>query len=89
MNLIPKRFYFDDLFDDVMSSRKDMKCDIYEKNGIYNIEMDMPGFDKKDINIEMKNDYLTITASKEEEKTKKETIFVKKEAMLNTNALYM
>ena len=27
----------------------DMKCDIYESNGNYNIEMDIPGYEKKDI----------------------------------------
>ena len=45
-----------------------MKCDIYEKDGDYHIEMDVPGFDKKEIKIEAKKDYLTITAEKSEEK---------------------
>lgn len=74
MNLIPRKFYLDDIFDDfVASGNNNMKCDIYEMNGDYHIEMDVPGFDKKDIMIESKNGYLTITASKEskdEEETK-------------------
>ena len=72
--LMPNKFYFDDLFDDFMfPSVKDnnfgkMKCDIYEKNGVYYLEMDIPGFDKKDVNIEIdENDYLTITAEKNSE----------------------
>ena len=51
MNLIPRKFYLDDVFDD-FESTNNMKCDIYEKDGDYHIEMDIPGFDKKDINIE-------------------------------------
>ena len=40
-----------------------MKCDIYEKDNVYYLEMDIPGFDKENVNIEIDdNDYLTITA---------------------------
>ena len=71
---MPNRTYLDDVFDDFMfPTLKDsdfgkMKCDIYEKDGIYHLEMDIPGFDKKDVNIEIDdNDYLTITAEKNSE----------------------
>lgn len=66
MNLIPRKFYLDDVFDDFLASRKEvgMKCDIYEKDGNYHIEMDIPGFDKKDISVESKNGYLIIKAEK-------------------------
>ena len=69
MSLVPRN-YFTDIFDDFMPSRKEehMKCDIYEKDGNYHIEMDVPGFDKKEIKVEAKNDYLTITAEKSNEK---------------------
>ena len=68
MSLMP-RSYFGDIFDDFMPPRKEehMKCDIYEKDGDYHIEMDVPGFDKSEIKIEAKNDYLTITAEKNNE----------------------
>lgn len=68
MNLIPRSFFFDDDFDNFFlsnSKRNDMKCDIYEKDNEYHIEMDIPGFDKKDINIEVKDGYLTVKATKE------------------------
>ena len=57
MSLLPGNFYLDDLFDDFAPMRRApkmdfMKCDIYEKDGIVHIEMDAPGFDKKDINID-------------------------------------
>ena len=63
------RSYFGDIFDDFMPSVKDenMKCDIYEKDGSYHIEMDVPGFSKDEIKIEAKNDYLTVTAEKNSE----------------------
>ncbi len=74
--LMPNRLYLDDVFDDFMfPTLKDsdfgkMKCDIYEKDGIYTLEMDIPGFDKSDVNIEVDdNDYLVITAEKKSEAT--------------------
>ncbi|MDY4996377.1 MAG: Hsp20/alpha crystallin family protein [Bacilli bacterium] len=71
--LVPNKLYLDDVFDDFMfPTVKDdfgkMKCDIYEKDGAYHLEMDVPGFDKKDVQIEVDdNDYLTITAEKNTE----------------------
>ncbi len=69
MDLIPRRFYLDDVFDDFMSRKavNGMKCDIYEKNGDYHIEMDMPGFSKEDITLETNDGYLTIKAQKNNE----------------------
>ena len=69
MSLLPRN-YFGDFFDDFMPANRDdnMKCDIYEKDGDYHIEMDVPGFNKDEIKIEAKKDYLTITAEKSSEK---------------------
>lgn len=65
MDLIPRSFLNNNLFDDFSLLRENnMKCDIYEKDGNYHIEVDIPGFNKEDIKIEAKNDYLTITAEK-------------------------
>ena len=68
MSLIPRN-YFGDIFEDFMpSTREDnMKCDIYEKDGDYHIEMDVPGFSKEDISVEAKDGYLTISAEKKNE----------------------
>ncbi len=79
MNLIPRNFYLDDIFDDFHPAppRMDaMKCDVYEKDGNYNIEMDIPGYKKNDIRIECEDGLLTISAEKkyennEEDKEKK------------------
>ena len=71
MKLIPRDFYLDDIFDDfgprVPARVNDMKCDVYEKDGNYNIEMDIPGYDKKDIKIECEDGLLTISAEKTSE----------------------
>lgn len=67
MNLIPRSFFLDDFLDDLEPVKiNNMKCDIYEKNNAYVIEMDVPGFDKNDIEINLDNGYLTISASHEE-----------------------
>ena len=81
MSLIPRKYYLDDFFDDFVSSKDGavMKCDIYEKDGKCNIEVDVPGFDKKDINIECKNGYLTITAKKEEKEEDSDKNYIRKE----------
>ncbi len=79
MSLIPRNFYLDDIFDDFHPAppRMDaMKCDVYEKDGNYNIEMDIPGYKKNDIRIECEDGLLTISAEKkyennEEDKEKK------------------
>ena len=92
MSMLPRKFYLDNIFDNFMdgSSFDTMKCDIYEKEGIYHIEADIPGLDKKDISIECNNGYITIKATKEkEEQTEEKTSFVKKDFMVlwNVNSM--
>ena len=82
MNLIPRSFFFDDDFDDFFKPvmrRNDVKCDIYEENDEYHIEMDIPGYDKKDINIEVKDGYLTVSASKEQEEKDEKKNYIRRE----------
>lgn len=84
---------FDDLFD-ILPVRKDnrMKCDIYEKDNKYFIEMEVPGFNKEDIDISLKEGYLTVKAEKKmsnEEKDenkkylRKERNYIKTERSFN------
>lgn len=83
MNLIPRNFLFDDDLEDFFvtkpSKRGEMKCDIYEKDNKYYIELDAPGFDKKDINIEVKDGYLTVKAHKKEESKDEKKNYIRKE----------
>ena len=71
MKLIPRNYFLDDVFEDFNSNNNSMKCDVYEKDGAYNIEVDVPGFKKEDINIDVDNGYLTIRASKHFDETEK------------------
>lgn len=68
MKMLPSRIFFDDVFDDIKIDDK-MKCDIYEKDNIYNVEVDIPGISKEEIKIEFSRGTLTITAE-----TKKEEV---------------
>lgn len=81
MMLVPRRNRFGlSLFDDVLNdsffgngrNRDLMRTDIREKDGSYLLEVDLPGFAKADIKIEYKDGYLTINASKNQEKENKD-----------------
>ena len=62
--MLPSRFY-DDMFDVFEPSTKGMNCDIYEKDGMYHVEMDIPGYKKNEISIECHKGTLTIKAKKD------------------------
>ena len=46
--------------------------DIQEFGDRFELDMDLPGYDKKDIHVELKDGYLTVGAEHEEEKEEKE-----------------
>jgi len=48
-----------------------MKTDIKEHDGGYEIEMNLPGFAKEDVKAELKDGYLTVTASHNTENEEK------------------
>lgn len=81
MDLIPRKFYLDDFFDDFFPEKtvNSMRCDIYEKDNNYHVVMDIPGFDKEDVNIECDNDYLTISASKSASKDEGNKHYIRRE----------
>lgn len=76
--MIP-RIWGEDLFDDWMdfpfereffgrhggSTAGLMKTDVKETDGAYELDIDMPGVEKKDINAQLENGYLTITVTKD------------------------
>ena len=62
--MLPSRFY-DDMFDVFDSKNQGMNCDIYEKDGVYHVEMDIPGYKKNEISIECHKGTLTIKAKKD------------------------
>ena len=87
MMLVPRRNSFD-LFDNFFGDddfftkkeRNLMKTDIKEKKDKYIIEMDLPGYDKDNINLELNNGYLEISAKVEkEDNSDDEEKFVRRE----------
>ncbi len=59
---------FDDFFKPVFYSEpvSKMRTDIKETDTGYELSVDMPGFEKKDINLSLDNGYLTLKAEKQE-----------------------
>lgn len=70
MMIVPRRNYdlFDDFFDDPFFKPEKhampmMKTDIREGENNYIIDVDLPGFNKEDIKIDVEDGYLNINAS--------------------------
>ena len=79
MMMIPRRRnefdLFDNMFEDPFFERKEsklMRTDIKEKGNNYVIEVDLPGYEKDNIQIEMENGYLKVTAKVENSKDDEE-----------------
>ena len=75
--MLPSRkYYLDSIFDNFMDEGSDnfdvMKCDVYEKDGAYHIEADIPGFKKDEISVDCEDGYVTITAEKNTENEEKD-----------------
>ena len=81
MLMMPRRNFgfdlFDEMFKDPFFSGMDskngmMKTDIKEQDGAYLMDIDLPGFQKEDINAELHDGYMTITAQKNESNDRKD-----------------
>ena len=84
---------FDDFFKPVFyDDRADsMRTDIKETENGYQLDVEMPGFDKKDIKISLENGYLTVSAeksSKEEENKDKNEKYIRKECTVSCSRSY-
>ena len=86
MMMIPRRRDFDlldDMFGDVFFNEgesKLMKTDIKEKKDEYIIDIDLPGYEKEDIKLNIQDGYLTVHATvNKEEKDEEKGKFVRKE----------
>jgi len=69
MMMIPRKRnefnLFEDIFDDPFFEKREtklMRTDIKEKGDNYVIEVDLPGYEKNDIEIELEKWYLKVTA---------------------------
>ena len=86
MMMIPRRRdfdLFDEMFNDPFFTRgenKLMKTDIKDKKDHYELEIDLPGYEKENIKIELADGYLTVHASMNKEVNEdKDSRYVHKE----------
>ena len=90
-NLIPfgmDNFFDNDFFDNKWLEKK-LKhtlpaVNIKENKNEFNIEFAAPGFAKKDFNIDLDDNVLTISAEKEKEKNEENDNFTRKEFSYNS-----
>lgn len=78
--------YFDDFMDSFwgnneLTSLAGFNTDVIDQGDHYELQAELPGFDKEDIHIDLKNDMLTISAAHNEETSdkKKKQNYVRKE----------
>ena len=60
--MLPTRA-FSDLFDLEITERG--SCDIYQEDGKYHLEMDLPGYKKEDIHLEVNKGSIIVSARRE------------------------
>ncbi|HPG91921.1 MAG TPA: Hsp20/alpha crystallin family protein [Clostridia bacterium] len=95
MKYLTKRDPFDvfDIFDKVLQpvGHTDMKTDVSETDKNYLFTMDLPGFNKDDINISVDKGYLTVCANKDEtnEQTEKGYIFRERKTGSCSRSFYL
>ena len=85
MMMIPRRGDFD-IFDEIFrdpfftkNETKLMKTDIKETEDDYIIDIDLPGYEKENIKIEVTDGYLTVNAKTNTKNDEKNEKFVRKE----------
>lgn len=67
------------LFGDLAQSFNGFKTDIVDKGDHYLLDAELPGFAKEDINIDIADDRLTISAQHKSENEEKKDNFIRKE----------
>lgn len=81
MALFPALFTdFDDAFDDPFFANQNwttqaanaMSTDVKEKDGNYELSMELPGFDKKDVHVQLRDGNLTVSAVRNSDQEKKD-----------------
>ncbi|WP_296875239.1 Hsp20/alpha crystallin family protein [Thomasclavelia sp.] len=79
MKLLPGFTTFDDVFDNMFNdpffkgSTSHMRTDVKEVGDNYQLAMEVPGFSKDDISIELRDGYLNISANKSTNNDEKDT----------------
>ena len=68
------------MFNDIIDEDFNMRCDIYENEDKYHIEIDLPGFKREYLKLDFNRGYLTVLATKKEMDEKDSSInYIKRE----------
>lgn len=78
-NNIFENFFPDDMFSPVVFKNNNFNVDVKEDENQYTVEADLPGIKKEDITLEYQNNYLTISAKRNNVTEDKTSNYVKKE----------
>ena len=80
--LVPSVFrnnFMDDFFDDMFSApigfsrfSEAMSTDVKDLGDAYELDIELPGFEKKDIHVELNKGYLRVVAEREDNKEEKD-----------------
>ncbi len=70
---------FQNLFMDSFFSNKALKTDIVENDKEYLLKVELPGVDKKDIDLDFNNQYLTLSVHQEKEEDSSDKHYIRKE----------
>ena len=66
----------------------DMRTDIKETEKGYEMQVDLPGFDKQDIKVSLNNGYLTVNAEKQEKEEDKKHNYLRRERKYSCSRSY-
>ena len=72
-------FLRDDFFTPMLTGSNSFKVDVKEDENNYTIDADLPGIKKEDISLEYDNNYLTISAKRDEISQNNDNDFVRRE----------
>ncbi len=72
-------FFNDTFFENALVSNSSIRADIKETEKDYVIDAELPGIDKKDIQLELKDDLLTIGVEQKQETEEKKENYIRRE----------
>ena len=87
--------FIDSMFDDFFKpmarqvSVSSMRTDINETEKEYNLSIDMPGFNKEDINLSLENGYLRVEAKREEKDQDKKNYITRERSYSCSRSYYV
>ena len=74
---------YNDFFGDLMNHFDSFSTDVIDKGDHYLLQAEMPGFKKDEINIDLDNDTLSITANHKEESKEEKDNYIRQERHYN------